>query len=506
MILVWLIVVPFAAGVLAWIVDRWSHVWPRWIALAGTAIDLAMAIALWVRTPGTPPSPAGQWLADLSVAWMAPLGIRLHLAVDGLSLLLVLLTGLLGIIAVAASWTEIQDRVGFFHFNLMWVLAGIIGVFTSLDLFLFYFFWEMMLVPMYFLIGIWGHERRIYAAVKFFIFTQISGLLMLIAIVALYLLHGRATGTYTFDYTELLGTPLDQGTAWWLMLGFFGAFAVKLPVVPVHTWLPDAHTEAPTAGSVVLASLLLKTGAYGLLRFVVPLFPTATAAVAPVAIALGVVGVLYGAVLAYGQTDLKRLVAYTSVSHMGFVLIGVFAGTRLALQGAVLQILCHGVSTGALFVLVGSLQERFHTRDLRRLGGLWTVVPRMGGMTMFFALASMGVPGLGNFVAEFLVLIGTWPVNPVATAIASLGLILSTVYALWMVQAAFQGRLREPAPGDAEGPVLVAVRDLGRREMAMGIALIVAIVWLGMYPQPIVDTAVAAVDRVAEAALAAGTP
>ena len=390
MILAWLVLLPFIAGVLAWISGRWSHAWPRWIALAGISGDLALAIALWMRTRTAAPPAQRPWLADLDVRWIDALGIRFHLGLDGLSLLLVLLTAFLGIMAVAASWTEIQDRVGLFHFHLMWVLAGIIGVFLALDLFLFYFFWEMMLVPMYFLIAMWGHERRIYAAVKFFIFTQISGLLMLVAIVALYFVHGRATGAYTFDYVQLVGTPLEPATAWWLMLGFFGAFAVKLPVVPVHTWLPDAHTEAPTAGSVVLASLLLKTGAYGLLRFVLPLFHDAAAAFAPIAIGLGVAGILYGAVLAFGQTDLKRLVAYTSVSHMGFVLVGVFAGTTLALQGAVLQILCHGISTGALFILVGALQERTHTRDMNRLGGLWAAVPRMGGLTMFFALGGDG--------------------------------------------------------------------------------------------------------------------
>jgi NADH-quinone oxidoreductase subunit M len=427
-------------------------------------------------------------MAELDLPWIDQLGIRIHLALDGLSLLLLLLTGFIGVIAVAASWTEIEERVGFFHFHLMWVLSGIAGVFLSIDLFLFYFFWEMMLVPMYFLIGMWGHERRVYAAVKFFIFTQISGLLMLIAIVALAFAHARATGIFTFDYMQLLGTPLPPATARWLLLGFFGAFAVKLPAVPVHTWLPDAHTEAPTAGSVVLASLMLKTGAYGLLRFAVPLFRDAAIAFAPVAIALGVAGVLYGAVLAFGQTDLKRLVAYTSVSHMGFVLIGIFAGTTLALQGVVLQMLCHGVSTGALFVLVGGLQERVHTRDMRRLGGLWPTMPRMGGMTMFFALASMGLPGLGNFVAEFLVLVGTYRVSPVATIVASIGLILSTVYALWMVQATFQGPARAGAADEATHGT-VRLTDLGAREMAVAIALVIALVWLGMYPQPFVDAA-----------------
>ena len=273
----------------------------------------------------------GNWTGTGSLTF----GIHFHLALDGLSLLLLMLTFLLGIMSVLASWTEIQEAVGFFHLNLLWVLAGIAGVFLAMDLFLFYFAWELMLVPMYFLIAIWGHERRVYAAAKFFLFTQLSGLLMLIAILALYFAHHTATGIFTFEYADLLGTPLSSHAALWIMLGFFVAFAVKLPMFPLHTWLPDAHTEAPTAGSVVLAGLLLKTGAYGMLRFVMPLFPAAAHAFAPVAMVLAVIGILYGAILAFAQTDLKRLVAYTSVSHLGFVLLGIFAWNKLALQGAV---------------------------------------------------------------------------------------------------------------------------------------------------------------------------
>ncbi|MGH7931493.1 MAG: complex I subunit 4 family protein, partial [Candidatus Binatia bacterium] len=371
MILVWLIVIPIAGGILAWALGRRDSRWARWIALIAMSADLLLALILWGQHyhPSMAMTTSGTWLVEFKRPWIPAFGISFHLGIDSLSLLLVVLTAFLGVLSVLCSWSEIESRVGFFHFNLLWVLAGLIGVFSALDLFLFYFLWELMLVPMYFLIAIWGHERRIYASMKFFIFTQLSGLLMLVAILALYFIHGANTGNYTFDYPELLGTAMPPATAMWLMLGFLIAFLVKLPAVPVHTWLPDAHTEAPTAGSVVLAGLLLKTGAYGLLRFVLPLFPQAALELAPIAMTLGVIGILYGALMAFGQTDLKRLIAYTSVSHMGFVLLGVFAWNELALQGAVIQIICHGISTGAQFILVGILQERTHTREMERLGG-----------------------------------------------------------------------------------------------------------------------------------------
>jgi NADH-quinone oxidoreductase subunit M len=492
MILLWLIVILLVGGLLAWLVAHKSPLASRWISLVATVFDLILALWLWVRNyPRARLLPHAKWLVELDWNWIPRFGIHFHLALDGLSLLLLLLTFVLGIVSVLISWKEIQQGVGFFHFNLLWVLAGIVSVFLAVDLFLFYFAWELMLVPMYFLIAIWGHEHRVYAAVKFFLFTQLSGLLMLAAILALYVLHHQATGVYTFEYAQLLGTPLGSTTALLIMLGFFAAFAVKLPMIPLHTWLPDAHTEAPTAGSVVLAGLLLKTGAYGLLRFVVPLFPGASREFAPVALALGVAGILYGAILAFGQTDLKRLVAYTSVSHLGFVLVGIFTWNELALQGAVMGMLCHGLSTGALFVLVGALQERTHTRETSQLGGLWTAIPRLSGFGMFFMLASIGLPGLGDFIGEFLVLQGTYPAHLLITALGAVGILCSTFYGLRLVQFAFHG----------SNVHQWRVADLVAREFVALIPMAALLIWLGLYPQPVFNVARPALVHMQQEAL-----
>jgi len=479
MILVLIIVVLLLAGILAAIAARWNTQWPRWISLAGIATDVLLAARLFAGRAVN-----SQWFDEVDYDWVPAFGIHFHLAVDGLSLLLLMLTFFLGIISVLCSWSEIREKVGFFHFNLMWVLAGIASVFMAVDLFLFYFAWELMLVPMYFLIVIWGHERRVYAATKFFLFTQSSGLLMLLSILALYFMYHRATGVYTFEYTKLLGSPLSSVTQLCIMLGFFVAFAVKLPMVPFHTWLPDAHTEAPTAGSVILAGLMLKTGGYGLLRFVVPLFPGAAHAFAPVALSLGVIGIIYGAVMAFAQTDLKRLIAYTSVSHLGFVLLGIFSWNSLALQGAVMTMICHGLSTGALFVLVGGLQERLHTRDIDRMGGIWTAAPRLSAVALFFSLASLGLPGLGDFVGEFLVLLGSYKVNVALTAVASLGILASTFYALRIMQRAFFG----PEAHSWQ------IADLKPREGLMAGAMILGLLWLGIFPRPVLNAFAPAMD------------
>lgn len=479
MILIWLIAILLVGGLVAWFVGHWHGEAARWVSLVANVADFVILLVAWLRHYGEfTLLRHSHWMEQVNWAWMPRFGIRFHLAMDGLSLLLLLLTFFLGIVSVLVSWSEIQQGIGFFHLNLLWMLAGNAAVFLAMDMFLFYFAWELMLVPMYFLIAHWGHERRQYASLKFFLFTQISGLLMLIAILALYFAHHAATGVYTFEYEQLLSTPLSSTAAWWMMLGFFTAFAVKLPVVPVHTWLPDAHTEAPTAGSVDLAGLLLKTAAYGLLRFVIPFFPTASHQFAPIAMILAVIGILYGGFLAFAQSDFKRIVAYTSVSHLGFVLLGIYAWNSLALEGAFFTMIAHGISTGALFVIAGLLQERIHSRELSRMSGLWSTMPRVSGAALFFALGSLGLPGLGDFVGEFLVLLGTYKVSRVLTILAAIGVLVATFYALRLVQRAFHGvnihNWRLP--------------DLVKREAVVLGSMIVILLWLGLYPSPVLNT------------------
>jgi NADH-quinone oxidoreductase subunit M len=480
-----ILLILLLGALLAWIAAQWRAHAGRWVALLALLINLIWTVYTWYDLTMAHTPPATGWWMTVQKAWIPAWGISLYLALDGLSLLMLMLTFFLGILAVLISWREIQFRIGFFHTNLLLVLAGITGVFLAMDLFLFYFFWELMLIPMYLLISIWGHENRTYAANKFFLFTQAGGLLMLLSILSLYFWHGAQTGTYTYAYDALVQHLPSDKTALLMMSGFVVAFAVKLPVVPLHTWLPDAHSQAPTAGSLILAGLLLKTGAYGLIRFVLPLFPNIVDYYGQWGMLLGVVGILYGGILAFAQTDLKRMIAYTSVSHMGFVMLGLFAGTALAQQGVILQMLAHGISTGALFLIAGMLHERIHTRDMTHMGGFWQQAPAMGVMALIFSMASLGLPGLGNFVAEILILIGSWPSAPLLTILATIGIVVATIYSLGFMQRIFFGAAQTTHP----------FPDMNAREYLMLLSLAAVLLWMGLYPQPLLDTAASATNN-----------
>jgi len=476
-ILTLLIILPLCGALLLcafWRSDKIA----RPVALGFAVAEFALSAWTCVRSslPGLPGAPAGLSLFE-DAAWVEHFGIRFTLGMDGISMVMVLLTSFITVIAVLVSWKGIKERIPLYFALLLAMESGILGVFLSLDLFLFYLFWEAMLIPMFFLIGIYGHGRRIYSAVKFFLYTFFGSLLMLVAIISLYLMHGAQTGTYTFSLTQLIQTSIPFGTSLWLYGAFLFAFAIKFPLFPLHTWLPDAHTDAPTAGSVILASLLLKTGAYALIRFGYPLFPEAARAFTPLLYATAVFGIGYGAWVAFAQTDMKRLVAYSSVSHMGFVALGIAAWSPVALSGALLQMVNHGVTTGALFAIVGMLDERTDSREIATYGGIWGKVPLLSFFFLLFCMASAGIPGLNNFVGEFLVLVGTFRVSPVAAAGAFLGIVLTLVYTVRLVQDVLFGKENKP----------LELSDLTLREGVLLAILAVVAVYLGVHPGPVLD-------------------
>ena len=497
MTLVWLLVVLFAGGFVALLAQSVSAKAPHLVS--GFAIALCAVLLLQLQQAGvlTQAHP-GNFYAEVQLPWIPHFGATLHLALDGLSMLLVALTLVVGLLAVTAGWIEIDHHTGFFNFSLLWTLAGVVGVFMAFDLLLFFFFWEVMLIPMYFLIAVWGAEARKAAAMKFFLFTQISGLFMLVATVTLAYAYRSSVGVWSFDYFDLSQLALPPAMGMLVMLGFFIAFVVKLPGVPLHTWLPDTYTQAPTAATIVLAGVMSKMGGYGLLRILLPIFPEAHA-ISGLAMAMGAATIVYGGVLAFAQTDFKRVVAYSSVAHMGFVLFGVFAWSEISVQGTVVQMLAHGLSTGGLFLIAGIVAQRMGTRDLAALGGIWLVAPRLGAIALFFVVAALGMPGLGNFVGEFLVLLGGFQVNAVLTAVAAIGLVLSAIYALSLMQRAFQGTSAAPARG-ASGAA--AITDLGIAELLVLVPVMLALVWLGVYAQPVLDLSAPAVAALRSAGVA----
>ncbi len=463
----------------------------RWIALGLSLAAFAVTLCIWAQFDAT----SAEFQLVERVPWIPAFGIDYYVGIDGISLFLVVLTGFLTPIALLSSWEGVEHKVREFSAFLLALEAAMIGVFLSLDLFLFYVFWDAMLIPMYFLIGIWGYDQRIYAAVKFMLYTMAGSVLMLIAILALAFMHSQATGNYSFDLVKLYTLQIAPETQRWLFLAFALAFAIKVPLFPFHTWLPDAHVQAPTAGSVILAGVLLKMGTYGLVRFAFPLFPDAAAFFAPWIATLAVVGIVYGALVAMVQPDMKKLVAYSSVSHLGFVVLGICAMNVQGVQGAVYQMLAHGVSTGGLFLIVGMLSDRRHTRLISEFGGLKHVMPRLTAAFLIITLASIGMPGLNGFVGEFMIMLGAYIWDPRYVVVAGLGVILSAVYMLWMVQRVFYGPVTHTKNE--------ALPDLRPHEWAGVVPLCAMSIVMGVLPMiflaPMEPSVRKLVDRVASA-------
>ena len=487
------IAIPAIGFIVALMMPRPMENVTRILAMAFSLLTFVVSLGLVMGFQSA--QPGLQFVTN--TVWISNPEIHYHVGIDGLSLWLIILSTFLTPIAILLSWNYVKHRIKEFYAFLLLLECGLVGVFAAYDLFLFYTFWEVVLVPMYFLIGIWGHDRRIYATVKFFLYTMVGSVLMLAAIIFLY------TQAHTFDYGEILSQlgsgriALDHGTETLLFLAFFLAFAIKVPLFPLHTWLPDAHVEAPTAGSVMLASVMLKMGTYGLVRFCLPMFPNAAKENAPWIVILAIIGIIVGALVAMVQPNMKKLVAYSSVSHLGFVVLGIFSFTQVGLDGAVYQMLNHGISTGALFLLVGFLYERQHSLDIQDYGGVATVAPWLSILFLITTLASIGLPTLNNFVGEFLVLQGAAQANFSWAAFAGLGVILSACYMLWMYQRVFFGQVGHS--------VKHHVTDLSVREWVCAVPLIVLMVWMGMYSQTfltVVSEANARIlDRTAKAGL-----
>ena len=475
---------PLAGALVLLFVPKRQEDVIRWVANVAVAVGFLVSLPLWFRYD--PANPEFQFVERLP--WIPSIGAEYFLGVDGFSVLLILLTTLMGVIAVLSSWNAIRMRVKEYYVFLLLLQTGMIGAFVALDFLLFFLFWEVMLVPMYFLIGIWGSDNRLYSAIKFFLFTLVGSVVMLLGILAVYFHNHAVTGVYTFDVTQFhqLNVPFDM--QWWIFLAFFLGFAVKVPMFPFHTWLPDAHTDAPTAGSVILAAVLLKMGTYGFIRFSLPILPEATKAFTPLVVWLSIIGIVYGALVAMAQKDWKRLVAYSSVSHMGMVMLGMFALTPVGVTGSIVQQINHGISTGALFLIVGVVYERRHTRAIAEYGGLSQVMPVYAAIFLVMTMSSIGLPTLNGFIGEVLILQGVFVVSKFWAFVAASGIVLGAAYMLWLYQRTMFG--------DVTNPKNEKLPDLTLREVWTFAPLLVLAVWIGLYPKPFLDRLETSVDKV----------
>jgi NADH-quinone oxidoreductase subunit M len=465
---------PLFGALILLLIDKRNENLIRWVANIIALVGFVISVPLWFWYN---PSNADFQFVERA-PWIPSVGADYFLGVDGLSMLLILMTTMMGSIAVLSSWTAITERVKEYYIFLLVLQTGMLGAFMSLDFLLFFLFWEVMLVPMYFLIGIWGSANRLYSAIKFFLYTLVGSVVMLLGILAIYFYQHSATGVYTFDITQFHKLALPYNLQWWVFLAFFLGFAIKVPMFPFHTWLPDAHTDAPTAGSVILAAVLLKMGTYGFLRFSLPILPDATRTFVPMVVLLSIIGIVYGALVALAQKDWKRLVAYSSVSHMGLVMLGMFALNPVGITGSMVQQLNHGISTGALFLIVGIVYERRHTREISEYGGLSKVMPVYAAIFLVMTLSSIGLPALNGFIGEFLILLGVFVASKVWAAFAASGIVLGAAYMLYLYQRTMFGKI--------ENPKNEALPDLSHREFATFAPLLILAVWIGLFPSPFI--------------------
>ena len=477
---------PLVGALLILFINKQNENLIRWVANVTTLVGFLVSIPLWFGGVYNPQNPEFQLVER--VPWIPSIGAEYFLGVDGFSVLLILLTTLMGFIAVLSSWEAITERLKEYYIFLLVLQTGMLGAFMSLDFLLFFLFWEVMLVPMYFLIGIWGSANRLYSAIKFFLYTLVGSVVMLLGILALYFYNYSVTGVYSFDITQFHRLSLPYNLQWWIFLAFFLGFAIKVPMFPFHTWLPDAHTDAPTAGSVILAAVLLKMGTYGFIRFSLPILPEATRAFVPMIVVLSIIGIVYGALVAMAQKDWKRLVAYSSVSHMAMVMLGMFALNPVGITGSIVQQLNHGISTGALFLLVGVVYERRHTREISEYGGLSKVMPAYAAVFLVMTMSSIGLPALNGFIGELLILQGVFTANKIWAAFAASGIVLGAAYMLSLYQRTMFGKV--------ENPKNEHLADLSVREFATFAPLLVLAVWIGIYPKPFIDRLNGSVNHV----------